>query len=418
MKPEQNGGDNNNKKESLRKGPWMPEEDEILIQYVRQYGPRDWNSIGARGLLPRTGKSCRLRWVNKLKPDLKSGCKFSPEEEKMVMEMQSKLGNKWAKIASYLPGRTDNDVKNFWSTRQKRMMRALQSPKVHSTITDNVAFTDFSNFQQQMKSSSQTLMMQGNTFETPFCTFAEEAAYLSKDPSMEFRRVRQKTMTFSNEVDNSLMVKLQDLVASDSVLDQQQPGVVYDSSEGSTVSSTLNNDPNNNYRSCRPHAKHSRQGTSMKREMSTSNLEFTQVENQGAIMEDQIQISSTHDNICDFEVDLYIDAKDSNILDFLLQPEEDVTSSTQNSSTISSDDQQQPQNQNHDITDNSMSENQWEKMQLRPGNIQTADPAIKEEVESYTPTSILQTGFPTDVFEALEPLSPTTSIWWDSDWAL
>ncbi|EFJ15227.1 hypothetical protein SELMODRAFT_116971 [Selaginella moellendorffii] len=118
--------------EVLRKGPWMPEEDEILVEYVRQYGPRDWSSIRSKGLLPRTGKSCRLRWVNKLKPDLKSGCKFSPEEEKLVVEMQSKLGNKWAKIASCLPGRTDNDVKNFWSTRQKRLLRALQRPKTPS----------------------------------------------------------------------------------------------------------------------------------------------------------------------------------------------------------------------------------------------------------------------------------------------
>jgi len=57
--------------EVLRKGPWMPEEDEILVEYVRQFGARDWSSIRTKGLLPRTGKSCRLRWVNKLKPDLK-----------------------------------------------------------------------------------------------------------------------------------------------------------------------------------------------------------------------------------------------------------------------------------------------------------------------------------------------------------
>jgi len=62
--------------EVLRKGPWMPEEDEILVDYVRQFGARDWSSIRSKGLLPRTGKSCRLRWVNKLKPDLKR-C-FSP----------------------------------------------------------------------------------------------------------------------------------------------------------------------------------------------------------------------------------------------------------------------------------------------------------------------------------------------------
>lgn len=56
----------------LRKGPWMAEEDQVLIEYVRKHGPRDWSSIRHKGLLPRSGKSCRLRWVNKLKPDLKS----------------------------------------------------------------------------------------------------------------------------------------------------------------------------------------------------------------------------------------------------------------------------------------------------------------------------------------------------------
>ncbi|XP_031502794.1 transcription factor DUO1 isoform X2 [Nymphaea colorata] len=112
---------------AMRKGPWLPEEDEILLEYVRQFGARDWSSIRSKGLLPRTGKSCRLRWVNKLKPDLKR-CKFSPEEERIVIELQAKFGNKWARIATYLPGRTDNDVKNFWSTRQKRLARMLQAP--------------------------------------------------------------------------------------------------------------------------------------------------------------------------------------------------------------------------------------------------------------------------------------------------
>ncbi|GLJ50884.1 hypothetical protein SUGI_1083790 [Cryptomeria japonica] len=74
MKTDQRGNGNihnsRSGKDVLRKGPWMP-EDEILIEYVSQYGARDWNSIGAKGLLLRTGKSCRLRWVNKLKPDLK-----------------------------------------------------------------------------------------------------------------------------------------------------------------------------------------------------------------------------------------------------------------------------------------------------------------------------------------------------------
>uniref|UniRef100_J3M056 Uncharacterized protein n=1 Tax=Oryza brachyantha TaxID=4533 RepID=J3M056_ORYBR len=114
--------------DAVRKGPWTAEEDEVLLQHVRAHGPMDWSSIRSKGLLPRTGKSCRLRWVNKLRPNLKSGCKFSAEEERVVIELQSQFGNKWARIATYLQGRTDNDVKNFWSTRQKRLARLLRAP--------------------------------------------------------------------------------------------------------------------------------------------------------------------------------------------------------------------------------------------------------------------------------------------------
>ncbi|CAO2162751.1 unnamed protein product [Urochloa humidicola] len=113
---------------AVRKGPWTPEEDEVLLRHVQEHGPREWSSIRSKGLLPRTGKSCRLRWVNKLRPDLKTGCKFSAEEERVVIDLQRQFGNKWARIATYLHGRTDNDVKNFWSTRQKRLARLLRAP--------------------------------------------------------------------------------------------------------------------------------------------------------------------------------------------------------------------------------------------------------------------------------------------------
>ncbi|XP_068316379.1 transcription factor DUO1-like [Pyrus communis] len=136
----------------IRKGPWTAEEDEVLISHVKRNGPRDWSSIRSKGLLPRTGKSCRLRWVNKLRPNLKTGCKFSAEEERMVIQLQAQFGNKWAKIAAYLQGRTDNDVKNFWSTRRKRFERILQKSTSSNSPKNKgkslVAF--FSNFQDNL----------------------------------------------------------------------------------------------------------------------------------------------------------------------------------------------------------------------------------------------------------------------------
>ncbi|GMP31466.1 hypothetical protein CsSME_00005666 [Camellia sinensis var. sinensis] len=108
----------------IKKGPWTAEE--VLVKFVNKYGPRDWSSIRSMGLLPRTGKSCRLRWVNKLRTNLKIGCKFSAEEERVVIVMQARFGNKWAAIASHLQERTDNDVKDFCS-RKKRLARFLQS---------------------------------------------------------------------------------------------------------------------------------------------------------------------------------------------------------------------------------------------------------------------------------------------------
>ncbi|XP_059661081.1 transcription factor MYB101 [Cornus florida] len=110
-------------RQALKKGPWTASEDEILTEYVRKNGEGNWNSVQKNCGLLRCGKSCRLRWANHLRPNLKKGA-FSPEEERLIIELHAKFGNKWARMASQLPGRTDNEIKNYWNTRVKRRQRA------------------------------------------------------------------------------------------------------------------------------------------------------------------------------------------------------------------------------------------------------------------------------------------------------
>ncbi|XP_052148913.1 myb-related protein 306-like [Oryza glaberrima] len=121
-------------KEGVKKGPWTPEEDMVLASYVQEHGPGNWRAVPPRTGLLRCSKSCRLRWTNYLRPGIRRGG-FSHHEERLILHLQALLGNRWAAIASYLPHRTDNDVKNFWNTHLKKKLALSSSSSSPPTPT-------------------------------------------------------------------------------------------------------------------------------------------------------------------------------------------------------------------------------------------------------------------------------------------
>ncbi|CAM8879462.1 unnamed protein product [Rhodiola kirilowii] len=145
----------------IRRGHWRPEEDEKLIQLVREYGAENWGTI-AESIEGRTGKSCRLRWFNQLDPSINKG-PFSREEGDKLIEAHNTYGNKWSTIASLFPNRTDNTLKNHFHvvTARKRKEETKSPGPIRGS----------SYFQRPSESRFQNLLMNNSQFRglgTPY----------------------------------------------------------------------------------------------------------------------------------------------------------------------------------------------------------------------------------------------------------
>ncbi|KAL4561171.1 hypothetical protein LXL04_033334 [Taraxacum kok-saghyz] len=143
-----------------RKGPWTAEEDRLLIDHVKLHGEGRWNSVAKLTGLKRNAKSCRLRWVNYLRPDLKRG-RITPNEERIILDLHARWGNRWSTIARSLPGRTDNEIKNYWRThfKKKRRMSSDDSVKLKARLLKRQKFQQEQLYLQKNEDMKRVLLL-------------------------------------------------------------------------------------------------------------------------------------------------------------------------------------------------------------------------------------------------------------------
>ncbi|XP_041012087.1 MYB-like transcription factor EOBI [Juglans microcarpa x Juglans regia] len=211
----------------LRKGPWTLEEDSTLIHYIACHGEGRWNLLAKCAGLKRTGKSCRLRWLNYLKPDIKRG-NLTPQEQLLILELHSKWGNRWSKIAQHLPGRTDNEIKNYWRTRVQKQARQLNIESNSKRFLDAVKCFWMPRLLQKMEqtpsptSNSSLTSMNSQSSSAPLSP-NPTAALLS--PSTPTPNKLIPTLNYPNENSSSIASQTIYTSGSDSMKISEEPQV-------------------------------------------------------------------------------------------------------------------------------------------------------------------------------------------------
>ncbi|XVE80018.1 hypothetical protein DITRI_Ditri14bG0105000 [Diplodiscus trichospermus] len=181
-------------KANVKKGPWSPEEDAKLKAYIEKYGTGgNWIALPQKIGLKRCGKSCRLRWLNYLRPNIKHGG-FSEEEDNIICSLYISIGSRWSIIAAQLPGRTDNDIKNYWNTKLKKKLlgrrKQSNSNRLSSLSQDSSEANgaDDNQFSQGLSNSALErlqLSMQLQSLQNSFSFYNNPALWPKVHPLQE-----------------------------------------------------------------------------------------------------------------------------------------------------------------------------------------------------------------------------------------
>lgn len=201
----------------MRKGTWTPEEDRKLTAYVTRYGCWNWRQLPRFAGLSRCGKSCRLRWMNYLRPNLKRG-NYTKEEDELIIKLHESLGNRWSAIAARLPGRTDNEIKNHWHT-------ALSKKGSKQATTTTTSSSSSSSDEDDMNGESSKRRS-------------------NKSHSKRLQKNRKRRMSMETD-DDDIIPRVRDILESSEFSLLQQPSIS-ESTESSlqpTMSSSESSSP-------------------------------------------------------------------------------------------------------------------------------------------------------------------------------
>ncbi|XP_019431174.1 PREDICTED: transcription factor MYB108-like isoform X2 [Lupinus angustifolius] len=212
------GRDNNNnigseEEMDFRRGPWTVDEDLSLINFIANHGEGRWNTLARSAGLKRTGKSCRLRWLNYLHPDVRRG-HITLEEQLLILELHNQWGNRWSKIAQYLPGRTDNEIKNYWRTRVQKHAKHLKCDINSKQFKDTMRYLWMPRLVERIESAAVTATTVPTTVNksSPTLSTTTNNAYTySNNLSKKFEVGNSSTAASSNTFETNEVSPISDL---------------------------------------------------------------------------------------------------------------------------------------------------------------------------------------------------------------